>query len=48
LVEAVEAWGRRRGARQTLLTVWEGNREAQAFYARLGFRTVNQVLGRGL
>lgn len=48
LLEAVEEWGRRQGARQTLLTVWEGNREAQAFYARLGFRPVNQVLGRAL
>jgi ribosomal protein S18 acetylase RimI-like enzyme len=48
LLEAAEGWGRQRGARQTLLTVWEGNREAQAFYSRHGFVPVNQVLGRPL
>jgi ribosomal protein S18 acetylase RimI-like enzyme len=46
LVEDVTAWGRGRGASEVVLTVWEGNDEAEAFYAALGFGRVNSVLGR--
>ena len=48
LLEAVEAWARGRGATDILLTVWTGNRAAEAFYGELGFRPHNQVLGRRL
>jgi ribosomal protein S18 acetylase RimI-like enzyme len=48
LLEAVEAWGRQRGATDILLTVWTGNRGAEAFYGELGFQPQSRVLGRRL
>ena len=48
LVQAASSWARLRGARQLLLTVWEGNRAATRFYAALGFARVSQVLGTEL
>ncbi len=48
LMEEASAWGRARGAAQLLLTVWAGNEEAEAFYRALGYRSLNQVLGRDL
>lgn len=48
LLERVAAWARERDAAQLLLTVWSGNAEAAAFYARLGFVTVNSVLSQDL
>jgi ribosomal protein S18 acetylase RimI-like enzyme len=48
LLEAVEVWGRQRGATDLLLTVWTGNRSAEEFYGELGFRPQSQVLGRRL
>jgi len=48
LMEAAAAWSRRRGAAHLLLTVWEGNRAAEAFYARLGYGPINRVLGLDL
>lgn len=48
LMEACAAWARRRGAVELLLTVWAGNRGAERFYARLGYRRVSQVLGTAL
>jgi len=48
LLEAVEAWGRGRGASDILLTVWAGNADAEAFYGELGFRPQSHVLGRRL
>ena len=44
LVEAVRTWARRAGAEQLVLTVWDGNSDAERFYAALGFSTVSRVL----
>jgi diamine N-acetyltransferase len=48
LVEDGAAWARGRGAAELVLTVWAGNEDAERFYAALGFRVVNAVLGMGL
>lgn len=48
LMEAAAEWCQERGAEQLLLTVWTGNDQAEAFYARLGYRPVNRVLGLDL
>ena len=48
LMERAASWCREQGARQLLLTVWEGNRAAEAFYASLGYRPVSRVLGLDL
>ena len=48
LMAAVEAQARRLGARQVVLTVWEGNPAASDFYRALGYATVSQVLARDL
>ena len=45
LMERSAAWCREQGASQLLLTVWAGNQEAEAFYRRLGYEPVSQVLG---
>lgn len=45
LMEAATGWCRGEGAAQVLLTVWDGNAEAEAFYAALGYRPVSRVLG---
>jgi ribosomal protein S18 acetylase RimI-like enzyme len=45
LVEACARWARDQGAVQLVLTVWEGNAEAEAFYAALGYQRISQVLG---
>ena len=31
-----------------MLTIWEGNADAEAFYARLGYRPLSRVLARSL
>lgn len=48
LMEGAARWAREHGARQVLLTLWDGNDAARAFYARLGYRPVSQVLRRDL
>jgi ribosomal protein S18 acetylase RimI-like enzyme len=48
LMQAAEEWAGRRGASEIVLTVWAGNRAAEAFYGGRGFRAVNQVLGKPL
>lgn len=48
LMEAATDWARRRGAEQVVLTLWSGNAEAEAFYTRLGYRTVSKFLARDL
>jgi diamine N-acetyltransferase len=48
LMQAASEWCRRRGATQILLTIWEGNDDALAFYRSLGLRPVSQVLGTRL
>jgi len=48
LMDAATAWARERGAVELLLTVWAGNRDAEAFYSRLGYRVVSRVLRRKL
>jgi GNAT superfamily N-acetyltransferase len=48
LLDSVAAWARGRGARQLVLTVWEGNDGAEQFYAALGYRRISQVLGTDL
>ena len=37
-------WGRSQGAVELVLTTWVGNREAAAFYERLGYRELSRVL----
>jgi ribosomal protein S18 acetylase RimI-like enzyme len=46
LLEAASKWARGKHAQEILLTVWEGNKGAERFYARMGFTRVNMVLGR--
>jgi GNAT superfamily N-acetyltransferase len=48
LMERAASWCREQGASQLLLTVWEGNRAAEAFYDRLGYRPISRVLGLDL
>jgi ribosomal protein S18 acetylase RimI-like enzyme len=48
LMLAATDWAREQGATQVLLTVWDGNEDAQRFYAALGYRTISQVLGTDL
>jgi ribosomal protein S18 acetylase RimI-like enzyme len=48
LLLVVERWARARGAEQVVLTVWEGNDEADRFYDALGFRQASRVLVREL
>ena len=44
LMAEAEAWARRQGAAQVVLTVWRGNEAAEGFYRALGYGTVSQVL----
>lgn len=44
LMAAAADWSRRRSATQVLMTVWAGNRTAEAFYRALGYAQVSQVL----
>jgi ribosomal protein S18 acetylase RimI-like enzyme len=44
LMKEVAAWARRQGAAELVLTVWSGNRAADAFYDRLGYRELSRVL----
>jgi len=44
LMAEVTDWGRLHGAAELVLTVWEGNVEAGAFYERLGYRALSRVL----
>jgi len=46
LLEAASRWAKSKGAEEVLLTVWEGNRAAERFYERMGFRRVNTVMAR--
>jgi ribosomal protein S18 acetylase RimI-like enzyme len=44
LLSASADWARARGATEMVLTTWVGNSEADAFYQRLGYRVLSQVL----
>jgi ribosomal protein S18 acetylase RimI-like enzyme len=44
LMAQVAAWARGEGASELVLTVWNGNRAAEAFYERLGYRLLSRVL----
>jgi len=44
LVDEAVAWGRSHGAVEVVLTTWTGNTDAEAFYARLGYRELSRVL----
>lgn len=44
LMSEATAWARVRGAVEVVLTSWAGNREADAFYERLGYRVLSRVL----
>jgi GNAT superfamily N-acetyltransferase len=48
LMEAAERWANDQGAMQVMLMMWEGNREAEDFYASLGFLPMSRVLGKNL
>lgn len=44
LMDEAAAWTRRQGGAELVLTVWDGNADAQAFYERLGYRVLSRVL----
>jgi ribosomal protein S18 acetylase RimI-like enzyme len=44
LMAEVSSWARRQGAAELVLTVWAGNRAAEAFYERLGYGELSRVL----
>ncbi len=44
LMDEVAAWARRQRAVELVLTVWSGNKAAEAFYERLGYRELSRVL----
>jgi ribosomal protein S18 acetylase RimI-like enzyme len=46
LLDEVGRWARFRGADEVLLTLWDGNEAAQAFYRAVGFHTVNVCMAR--
>lgn len=48
LMAEVTAWARAQGAAELVLTVWDGNRAAEAFYERLGYRPLSRVLHANL
>jgi ribosomal protein S18 acetylase RimI-like enzyme len=48
LVEAAARWAKEHDAHELLLTVWDGNGEAEKFYAALGYRRVSQALAKEL
>jgi ribosomal protein S18 acetylase RimI-like enzyme len=48
LLDTVAVWARARGAVELLLTTWAGNPEADAFYERLGYRTLSAVRSKVL
>ena len=48
LLSAAGARARARGATEMILTTWVGNSEADAFYQRLGYRVLSQVLRASL
>jgi GNAT superfamily N-acetyltransferase len=48
LLHECQAWAKKAGATQLVLTVWAGNTEAEQFYAALGYRPVSYVLGTTL
>src|SRR5262252_3234856 len=44
LMAEVGLWARREGAAELVRTVWAGNRDAEAFYERLGYRVLSSVM----
>jgi GNAT superfamily N-acetyltransferase len=48
LMEAATRWAKERGAAQLVLTMWDGNREAERFYAALGFLPLSRTVGKEL
>lgn len=48
LLRAGEEWARRHHAEQVVLTVWEGNPDAVAFYEAFDYAPVSRVLAREL
>jgi len=44
LLSSAGEWARARGAVEIVLTTWEGNDAADAFYERLGYRVLSRVL----
>jgi ribosomal protein S18 acetylase RimI-like enzyme len=48
LMEEAAAWARGKGAVELVLTTWTGNAAADAFYERLGYRPLSNVLSRPL
>jgi ribosomal protein S18 acetylase RimI-like enzyme len=44
LMKEAAVWARAKGAVEVVLTSWAGNRQADAFYERLGYRVLSRVL----
>jgi diamine N-acetyltransferase len=48
LMAEAAGWARERGASELVLTVWAGNTDAEAFYRRLGYEVLSNVLHTSL
>jgi ribosomal protein S18 acetylase RimI-like enzyme len=48
LMDEAATWARLNGAVELVLTAWDGNKEAEAFYGGLGYRTLSRVLSTSL
>lgn len=48
LIERAHQWARDKGVTQVELTVWEFNKEAIAFYEKLGYKTASRRMSRSL
>ena len=48
LLDGVRAWGKRSGASELVLTVWDGNRIAERFYRAHGLAPLHRVLATAL
>jgi len=48
LMAAAQAWAQRQGADSVELTVYEFNRAARTFYARMGYKTVSRRMSKAL
>lgn len=44
LLVSASDWARGQGAVEMVLTTWEGNEAADAFYQRLGYRVLSRIL----
>ncbi|HEY2899191.1 MAG TPA: GNAT family N-acetyltransferase [Polyangia bacterium] len=48
LMDGAAAWAKSQGGAQLVLTVWAGNEAARAFYQRLGYDVLSEVMTKPL